>query len=228
MALPKLDNPVYNITIPSTKKKVRYRPFLVKEEKILMMARESKKTQDQITAIKQIINNCILDEIDIDTLTSFDLEFIFINLRAKSVGETIEVVFTCPKCGGKSNTEVDLSKTKMSSSGEIQETIKLTPTIGMKMKYPSIDEIVKAEKSSLVDIVISCLEYIYDDKTTYPVSEYTKEDLNEFLESLTFEQLRGVEEFFDNMPKLVYDESTECPLCGETVTQKIEGITNFF
>lgn len=228
MALPKLDNPVFEIVIPSLKKKVRYRPFLVKEEKLLLMARESKKVEDQINCIKQIINNCILDEINIDNLTSFDLEYLFVNLRAKSVSETVEMIYECPKCNEKTNTEIILSKAKLEGGEEVDYNVKLSPTVGMKMKYPTFDTMMRAEESGLVDIVISCLEYIYDDKTTYPVEDHTKQDLTEFLENLTFEQLQGIEKFFEDMPKLVYEEKMTCPICGESDVQRIEGITNFF
>ena len=228
MALPKLDSPVYDIEIPSMKKKVKYRPFLVKEEKLLLMARESKNTKEQITCIKQIINNCILDEIDVDTMTTFDLEFLFVNLRARSVGEVVEVLYECPHCREKTNTEINLTNIAMENLDNTEENIKLTNSVGMKMKYPTFDTMLDAENSSLVDIVVSCLEYIYDEKTTYSVSDYTRDEVGEFLESLTFDQLKGVEEFFDKMPKLVYRKTFKCPVCGESSEQVIEGITNFF
>lgn len=228
MALPKLDNPVYTIEIPSMKKKVKYRPFLVKEEKLLLMARESKNTEEQINCIKQIINNCILDDIDVDKMTTYDLEYLFVNLRAKSVGETVEVLYECEKCNQKTNTEINLAEIELENTDDVDGMVKLTNSVGMKMKYPTFDTMLDAEKASLVDIVISCLEYIYDDKTTYPVSEYTREEVAEFLENLTFEQLQGIESFFDKMPKLVFRKKFTCPLCGETSEQVIEGITNFF
>jgi hypothetical protein len=225
MALPKIDLPIYDLTIPSSGKIIKVRPFTVKEEKLLLMALESRTPADIISTVKQVINNCVVDgKLDVDDLPFFDVDYIFIFLRAKSVGETIEVNLTCnnivndKKCGHIFATDLDISKVELIKNDEINPDIRLTATSGVKMKYPDyklmrkLDELPEIEKKT--HVIINSIDFIYDTKGMYNHKDYTKEELVEFVEGLTEEGYRKLEEYVDNFPEVAAILDAKCPKCG--------------
>lgn len=245
MALPKINTPIFELKLPSSGRNVKYRPFLVKEQKILLMAMEADSQSAMMTAIKQIIGNCSVDEVDVDKLPMFDLEFFFLRLRAKSIGEEIELNLRHPSGYNSKNTECDhASKFKMNlMEVEVQKTIEHEDKImldeetgtGIKMRYPTAEmaDAVEydAEKNQLdlaSDAIISCIDYIYDKENVYNKSDYTQAELSEFIENLSQEQFQKVSKFFDTMPKLKHTIKWKCAGCGQDEEVTLEGLANFF
>lgn len=245
MALPKINAPIFELTLPSTGKNVKYRPFLVKEQKILLMAMESDSQSAMMTAIKQIIGNCAVDEIDVEKLPMFDLEFFFVRLRAKSIGEEIDLNLRHPSGFNKKDVLCDhATKFKLNlMSVEVQKTIEHEDKIlldeatgtGVKMKYPTAElaDSVEydAEKNQLdlaTEAIISCIDYIYDKENVYNKTDYTQQELVEFIENLSQEQFQKVSRFFDTMPKLKHTVKWKCTGCGQEEEVVLEGLANFF
>jgi hypothetical protein len=243
--LPKVDVPLYEITLPLMKKKVKFRPFLVKEEKILLMAAESDDQNAVILAIKQIITNCLVTKIDVDDLPIMDFEYLFLHLRARSVGETIDLQYKCNNDineGGeerKCNHLVKLSFNALEIEPEINSNevnkIELTPKLGIVLKYPtfgSIDDLTEKKNVSATELVlktiISSIDYIYDDESLYYAKDTPKEELVDFVDSLTREQFSQIQNFFENIPKLKKKLDFNCGKCGYSDTIEIEGIQSFF
>jgi hypothetical protein len=225
MALPKIDLPVYELTIPSTGKVVKVRPFTVKEEKLLLMALESKVASDIITTVKQVINNCLVSgEIDVEKLPFFDVDYIFIFLRAKSVGESVTVNLTCHnvlkdgnECGNRFPSEMDIAKTETINK-ETNADIRLNATSGVKMRYPNYGIMRKIESlpemEQRTEIIIASIDYIYDKKGMYSYKDYTKEELKEFVEGLTEENYNKLIEWIDNFPTVATVMEATCDKCG--------------
>jgi rubrerythrin len=243
MALPKIDVPVYTIDLPLSKKNVRYRPFLVKEEKLLLMAMESNEEKTVIDTIKQIINNCCLDEIDVDNLPVLDLEFFFLNLRARSIGEVVNLQYKCNNivkdeegnekdCGNVVKFDVNILEIKPEENINHTNKIELSEKMGLMMNYPNFKMIGDNESltdvEQIIKIISDCIEYIYDEDSIYYKKDITQEDLNEFIEGLTREQFSKVQDFFDTIPKIKKDVEFKCNKCGYTENITIEGIQNFF
>ena len=239
MGLPTITVPEYDLTLPSTGKTIKYRPFLVKEEKILLMAMESEDTKQIINATKEIIKSCITgEELNVDTMPLFDIEYLFLNLRAKAKGEIIELKYKCPKCEGEIPVAINIDDIQVKKNDKHTSTIKINDELGIVMKYPTIDlQTDYKEKKSieqLFNIIISCIDYIYDKETTYANADHTKEELKTFLESLTDAQFQNVSEFFDTQPKLQHEISLHCKNkvkkkeCNHKEKQTLEGLASFF
>lgn len=223
--LPKIDVPIYELTIPSNKKVIKVRPFSVKEEKLLMIALESKEPDEIINTMKQVVNNCILDgDADINKLPFFDVDYMFIFLRAKSVGDHVEVSLTCNNetengiCGNVFPAEMDISKVEIISDESVSNDIKLDKDKGVKMKYPNYAVMKRIEFSNEVDqktnTIINAIDHIYDKKGIYSSKDYSKDELKEFVEGLTEANYRKLEEFVDNMPTFAVVLEKECNKCG--------------
>ena len=240
MALPKIDVPTYDVTLPSSGKEVKIRPFLVKEEKLLLMAVESKDSENIIKTTKQVINNCIVSgDIDLEKMPFFDVDYLFIALRAKSVGESIEVSYRCNNavenqvCNGVFNVNVDISKCAIDKKEHIVDIIKLTNTLSIKMKYPSysIMKTINSNESVLekkIRIIMSCVERIVDGEKVYTTKDFSKEELKAFLEGLTQEQYKKLEEYIDNFPEFYIQANGICNKCGFDHQVRYTDFTRFF
>jgi len=241
MALPKLDLPGYELTLPSNQKKIKFRPFLVKEEKILLMAMESSKDDEILGAIKQIINNCCLDNIDIDDLPLFDLEYFFLNLRARSVSEIIDAKFKCnnkieeKECGNILQIQINLLEINMEKDPNHSNKIELGNNIGIQLKYPkmslmnSLKDVDKKDVVKLTfDFIIDSIDFIYDKENIYYAKETNRDELLAFVESLSSNQFNKLEKFFDTIPKLKKTIEKKCEKCGYQHTIVMEGLQSFF
>ena len=241
MPLPKINTPTYELTLPSNRKKVRYRPFLVREEKILVLALES-EDQKQITdAIIQIIGDCLITKnIDVTKLPTFDIEYLFLNVRSKSVGESVEVNITCPDDGKtKVETSINIDDIKVVKSKDHKLIVQLDEKYSMKLKYPSLDQFIEnnfdfemAEPnesvSAAMSMLSSCIDMIYDQEESWDASESTKEELDEFIDQLNTKQFQQVEEFFRTMPKLSHTLKVTNPQTGVESEVVLEGLASFF
>lgn len=241
MALPKLDVPTYEIELPLSKKKLKYRPFLVKEQKTLLMAMESSDADTVHNTIKDILNNCtITEDVDIDSLPIIDVEYFFINLRAKSVGEVVEARYKCnnevdgKNCGNIMETNINLQNIKVTKS-DVDPEIKITENIFIKMRYPQFGVVKDSLKyDNLNDITFSMIansiEYIYDntEEQFYYANETTPEELMEFVEGMNQEQFSRVENFFNSMPELKEVVDIKCSKCGFEHKIQVQGLENFF
>jgi|TARA_A100001035_G_scaffold145384_1_gene114316 hypothetical protein len=241
MPLPKINTPTYELTLPSNRKKVRYRPFLVREEKILVLALES-EDQKQITdAIIQIIGDCLITKnVDVTKLPTFDIEYLFLNVRSKSVGESVEVNITCPDDGKtKVETSINIDDIKVVKSKDHKLIVKLDEKYSMKLKYPSLDQFIEnnfdfemAEPnesvSAAMSMLSSCIDIIYDEEESWDASESTKEELDEFIDQLNTKQFQEVEEFFRTMPKLSHTLKVTNPQTGVESEVVLEGLASFF
>jgi hypothetical protein len=247
MGLPTIAVPEYTLTIPSSGNEVKYRPFLVKEEKILLLAMESEKTEEIIDATKTIINNCVYDDLDVNEMPTFDIEYIFLQLRAKAKGEVLDLKYKCPKCEQEIPLAINIDEIVIQRNNEHTKDIKLTEDLNVMMKYPNIalqTEIAKdtSDKSNvekLFDTVIACIDYIYDKETTYPSKDHTKKEMVDFLESLTDSQFQKLSKFFETSPALKHDVELHCKNkvkgkgkekkeCGYKEQVKLEGLNSFF
>lgn len=211
MSLPKIQYPVYNIKIPSLNKTFRFRPFLVKEEKLLLMAKESDNPGDMLSSIKQVVNNCLVDNnLDINKLAIFDLEYLFLKLRALSVDNIVKLTYIDNEDNKKYDFDLDLNTVEVKFPEKIDNNIKLTETSGILMKYPSASlyddkEFLNLEKDYMFELIIKCLDKIYDGDSIYETKEYKKKDLEEFLENLNVRAFEDIKEFLLNVPKLYHE-----------------------
>jgi len=236
MALPKLTTPTYELEVPSTDEKVKYRPFLVKEEKILLMAMESGENKDIIQAVKDIVSECTFNKLNLGTLPMFDVEFIFLNIRAKSIGEISKISLLCPD-DKKTYTEVDidLSKVRVQVGDEHTNKIELSDEMGMIMTYPTIDSfgetgIATITASNMLDVIGSCVLQIYEEKgeKVYEAKDQTKKELTEFIESMNTKQFKKLQAFFDTMPKLKHDVKIKNPKTKKESKITLQGLNDFF
>jgi len=241
MPLPKINTPTYELTLPSNRKKIKYRPFLVREEKILVLALES-EDQKQITdAIIQIIGDCLITKnIDVTKLPTFDIEYLFLNVRSKSVGETVEVNVTCPDDGKtKVETSINIDDIKVIKNKDHKLIVQLDEKYSMKLKYPSLDQFIEnnfdfemaapnESVSAAMSMLSSCIDMIYDEEESWDASESTKEELDEFIDQLNTKQFQQVEEFFRTMPKLSHKLKVTNPQTGVESEVILEGLASFF
>ena len=241
MPLPKINTPTYELTLPSNRKKVKYRPFLVREEKILVLALES-EDQKQITdAIIQIIGDCLITKnVDVTKLPTFDIEYLFLNVRSKSVGETVEVNVTCPDDGKtKVETSINIDDIKVVKDKDHKLIVQLDDKYSMKLKYPSLDQFIEnnfdfemaapnESVSAAMSMLSSCIDMIYDEEESWDASESTKEELDEFIDQLNTKQFQQVEEFFRTMPKLSHTLKVTNPQTGVESEVILEGLASFF
>ena len=239
MALPKLNVPVYETILPSTEKVIKYRPFLVKEEKILLTALEDATGNEMSSAIKQIIGNCVLETLDINNLPTFDLEFLFLRLRAKSVGERVKIglrPYPCPQnegnlCENSTEVEINLEEVKVIKDKEHSSKIMLDDNIGIVLDYPNTSVFEKSKMNNFefgMSLIKKSIKMIYTNEDVFERDSFTTEDLDEFIDSLNSEQFQKVKKFFDTMPKLSYDVKYKCSTCGEDKKTTLEGLDSFF
>ena len=238
MPLPTISTPTYELTLPSSDKKIKYRPFLVKEEKILIIAMESQDTKQIARSIKDVLSKCILSRgIKVEKLSTFDIEYLFLNVRGKSVGEHIEVMVTCPD-DGKTQVpmSIDIDSIKIQKSDEHKRDIKLDDTYTLRMKYPSINEFTKTNFGAVEDVkvddtfelIASCIDQVYSEEESWSHQECTKKELSDFIESLNSNQFKMVEKFFETMPKLSHTVKVINPNTKVESEIKLEGLQNFF
>jgi hypothetical protein len=243
MALPKINTPIFELTLSSTGQSVQYRPFLMKEQKILLLALESGESKAIMTAVKQIINNCAIGDIETDKLPTFDLEYFFMRLRGKSIGETVDLQLRHPT-GLNTKDETCDHVTKFAFNimeVEVQKTISHTDKIiideatglGIKLKYPTanftdIDTDNLSQLDVAVEMLIECIDYIYDKDEVYKKEDSTKKEISEFIDSLSQDQFKNVMNFFETMPKLKHTIKWKCTGCGCEDEVTLEGMGNFF
>ena len=236
MALPKLNTPTYELEVPSTDEKIKYRPFLVKEEKILMIAMESKDNAQIVNAVKDIVQECTFNKLDIANIPMFDVEYIFLNIRAKSVGEISKLKLLCPDDKQTyADAEVDLSKVEVQVGKDHTNKIELTEEMGMIMTYPTIDSFTQSgiqtiNAENMLQVVGSCILQIYEEKgeKVYQAKDQTKKELTEFIESMNTGQFKRVQEFFDTMPKLKHTIKVKNPKTKKSSDITLEGLNDFF
>ncbi len=240
MALPKLDVPTYEIVLPVSKTKVKFRPFLVKEQRNLLMAIESNESATIQQNVKDILYNCTLTEgIDIEKLPIIDVEYYFINLRAKSVGEVVESKYRCnnmvedKECGNIMETEINLQNITVEMNEDVSPEIKLTPQITIKLKYPEFGIVQDSLKYDSIaettfNMIAQSIESIYDGEQFYYATEAEPGEMLEFVEGMNQEQFAKVENFFNNLPKLKKEVELDCSKCGYHHKIEIEGLESFF
>ena len=239
MPLPKINTPTFELTLPSTGKKIKYRPFLVREEKILIMAMESEDMTQITDAIIQIIGDCILTEgVKVQSLATFDIEYIFLNVRAKSVGETVDVNVTCPD-DGETQVEmsIDIDTIKIQKTRGHKNIIKLDDQLSMKLRYPSLDQFVESnfetnkdssEVAQSLSMITSCVDMIYNAEESWEASDYSKKELDEFIGQLNTKQFKQIEKFFSTMPKLSHKLMVTNPKTKVESEVVLEGLASFF
>ena len=236
MALPKLTTPTYELEVPSTDEKIKYRPFLVKEEKILLIAMESGEQESIVTAIKDIVTECTFGKIDLGSMPMFDVEYIFLQIRSKSVGEVSTLKLLCPDDKETYvNVDVDLSEVMVHVDKGHNPKIELTEEMGMIMTYPTIDSITGLDgadinTSNMLDVISSCVLQIYDKKgeEVFDAKDQTKKELIEFIEQLNTKQFEKVQKFFDTMPKLRHTIEVENPKTKVKSKIVLQGLNDFF
>ena len=240
MPLPQISTPTYDLTIPSFKKKIKYRPFLVREEKILILALESENEKQIANAIKSTLKSCIITRgIKIDSLSTFDIEYIFLNIRGKSVGESIDLIITCPDDGKtKVETKVYIDEIKVKIDDKHSPDIKLDDSLTLRMRYPAIDEFVKnnfdfkSENEETIEqsfeLIASCIDIVYSQDESWAASDCTKKELNDWLGSLDSRQFKELELFFQTMPKLSHTIKVTNPETKVESEVTLECISNFF
>ena len=238
MPLPKIATPTYSLVLPSTEKEINFRPFLVKEEKLLVLALETEDTKQITTAIKAVIKNCIQTKgIKVETLPTFDIEYLFLNIRGKSVGESLDVNIVCPD-DEKTNVPVtiDLDDIKVKKTEGHSNKVELDKTLMMELKYPSLDEFIKnnfdfkdenAMEQSF-NLIASCIDKIYNEEEVWIASDCTKKEIKEFLESMNSSQFKKIEEFFTTMPKLSHTIKVTNPNTKVESEVVLEGLASFF
>lgn len=226
MALPKIDVPVFVTRLPASDIEISLRPFSVKEEKILLMADEAKNTDDVLEAIKQVVNNCILGSANVNHLPVIDIQYIFIQLRARSVGNIAEIMLTDPDDKKKYKVEVDLDKIEIIRPEKLSNVVMLNDEIGITLRYPTI-EIARVENPTTADLLINCMVNIFDQEQVYEVADQTQEELMEFIGSLTTQHVTKMKEFFASAPKIKCDiqYTTED---GVEKTLEVSNLQDFF
>ena len=238
MPLPTISTPTYELVLPSSNRKIKYRPFLVKEEKILILAMESQDSKQIARAVKDVISKCILSKgIKVERLSTFDIEYLFLNIRGKSVGEQIEVMVTCPhdkKTQVPMSINIDTIKVKTDDTHSTD--IKLDDIYTLRMKYPSLDEFIKSNFNfdsnmnvdDTFDLIASCIDQVYSDEESWSHQECTKKELTEFVDQLNSSQFKEVEKFFETMPKLSHTVKVTNPNTKVESEIVLEGLQNFF
>jgi len=231
MALPTIETPKYFLTIPSTKEAVEFRPFLVKEEKILMIAQEAKSNQSMITAMKDVIKSCTFGALDLYSLAMSDIEYLLLQIRSKSVGETSKISFKCDECDEIIDLTIDLSKIEVSAGEEKENKVQLTDDVGITLKAPGLKEAEIAAKSnknnSIVQSLASVIESVYDNATVYPFADASPKEIETFIDSLSSEQVTKIKEWVDSIPTLKKEVKYKCSK-GKERTKMLSGLSDFF
>ena len=238
MPLPKIATPTYELELPSTGKSIKYRPFLVKEEKVLVIALESEDTKQITNAIKAVLKNCVLTKgIKVETLPTFDIEYLFLNIRGKSVGEELEVNIVCPD-DGETNVPVfiDLDSIQVEKDDDHTNQIKLDDDLMMEMKYPSLEQFIKNnfdfqegnQMDQSFELIATCIDKIYNEDEVWATADCTKKEVKEFLESMNSSQFKEIEKFFESMPKLKHTIEITNPNTKVKSEVVLEGLASFF
>ena len=237
MPLPKISAPSYELVIPSSKRKIKFRPFLVKEEKILILAMESQDSKQIANAVKDVISHCILSKgIKVEKLSTFDIEYLFLNIRGKSVGEELEIMVTCPD-DKKTQvpTMINIDDIKVQINDDHSPDIKLDDQYSMRMKYPSMDEFIKTNFATgdinvddTFQLISSCIDQVYSEDESWTAADCTKKELTDFIESLNSKQFKDVEKFFETMPKLSHTIKVTNPETKVENEIVLEGLQSFF
>jgi hypothetical protein len=236
MALPKLNTPTYELEVPSTDEKIKYRPFLVKEEKILLMAMESGKNEDIVSAVRDIVTACTFNKVNLGNSPMFDVEYIFLNIRAKSVGEVSKLKLLCPDDKKTyAETEINLAEVQVQVGDGHTNKIELTDEMGMIMTYPTIDSFMEMgvqtiNASNMLDVIGACVLQIYEKngEKVYHAKDQTKKELTEFIEQLNTQQFKKLQKFFDTMPKLKHEIKVKNPKTKKESKVTLQGLNDFF
>lgn len=251
MELPKIDVPIYELTLPTTNKKVKYRPFTVKEEKLLLMAQRGDDLDEILMRIKQIVTNCCISKVNVDKMAMVDVEWIFLQSRIKSLGETTKLQFepridaitakeleeagekVCEGCSKVKEIEIDLTQIQATKGERHNKKIQINAEIGVVMRYPDMKMLEKFpeninEEDKILELIIRCTDSVYDSDTVYPSKEVGNKKLREFLEGLTQGQFEKIQHFFESMPVIKHDIDVSCPYCGHSESFTVEGIRHFF
>ena len=236
MPLPTISTPTYELTLPSSNRKIKYRPFLVKEEKILIIAMESQDTKQIARAVKDVLTKCILTKgIKVEKLSTFDIEYLFLNIRGKSVGESVEVLITCPDDNKtKVPVMINLDDIKIKKDDDHTTDIPLDGKLSMRMKYPAMGEFIKNNFSTEMkvddtfDMVVSCIEQVYSEDESWSAADCTKDEMQDFLEQLDSNQFKKIEKFFETMPRLSHTFKVTNPNTKVESDVTLEGLNSFF
>ena len=235
MALPILKHPTFDLTVPTTGNKVLYRPFLVKEEKILLLAQQSNKVADLVRAVKQILNNCLIEgEVNLETISTFDIEYIFLKLRTNSVNDNAKFKFTDTETDKEVNIELDLNDVEIVHTDGHTNIIKLNDDVTLEMKYPNYSTLADVDSPEIVkvtfDMIKACVDKILvgegDEQEVHEFKDYSTKEVDDFIDSLTTQNFTNVQEFFDTMPKLQHE--VEYKVGKKTKTRKFVGLADFF
>ena len=238
MPLPKIATPTYELELPSTGKSIKYRPFLVKEEKVLVIALESEDNKQITNAIKAVLKSCVLTKgIKVETLPTFDIEYLFLNIRGKSVGEELDVTLICPDDGETEvSVQIDLDDIQIQKNDDHTNQVKLDNSLMMELRYPSLDQFIKSnfdfdDKNQMDQsfaLIASCIDKIYSEDEVWATADCTKKEMNDFLESMNSSQFKEIEKFFDTMPKLSHTIKVTNPKTGVESDVVLEGLASFF
>lgn len=242
--LPKIDVPIYETKLISTGKTVKFRPFLVKEQKLFLISSQSDDINDMINSVKQVITNCVLDDIDVDSLATFDIEHLFIQMRARSVGEIVNLKYNCNNlvkddkgeekaCNNQVSVDLNLLEVEPVKNENHTNKIEITDEVGIIMKYPTFDMVNKLniegeDFSQIIDVIIECVDYIYDKDNVYYKKDVSKEELLSFIENLQQSSLEKIQKFFDTLPKIKKEVHFECNKCKYSEDITVEGLGSFF
>ena len=230
MALPKLNTPTYELTLPSSGKKISYRPFLVKEHKVLLTMSEAENSEVS-RIIRELVDVCTFNKLKVSELPHFDIEYIFMHLRAKSIGEVVDVIVNC-ECGEKIETNFNIEDLKVEVKDGHTNRIFITDEVGVELSYPKIDDVVDVfatnDNQKVIDLIIKSINAIFDKEDYYDAKDQTVDEIKEFIYSLTKEQFDKLEQFFVTAPKIVQTIECDCPKCGKHNVSRLEGLQNFF
>ena len=229
MSLPKLNTPVYEAILPSTEKVIKYRPFLVKEEKVLLTAMEDGSQTALMNAIKTILKNCVQGNLDVERLPLFDIEYLFLKLRSKSIGEISEIGLKCTdtECGGVNQISINMDEIEVTKPEGHNRKIMISDDVGVMMSYPVMKTSGITEEDGMA-IVKDCIEMIFTEEETHERDSFTSKELDEFIDSMDTKQFAKIKEFFDTMPKLQHTINYKCEKCGENKEVTLQGLDSFF
>lgn len=237
MALPKQVLPTYTTQLPSTGKPIKFKPFQVREEKALLLAQQSDDKGIMADTLKDVVRHCVVDELNVESLAMFDLEYLLLQIRAKSIGEIVSLIFSCDVCKdpkAKTKINFDLTQFEVKRNPNHTNKIKLFDTTGVVLKYPDVSAISKFDRledddiSGIFDLIINSIDYVYSDDEFFYAKDQTKQELHEFINNLTQVQFKELVNFFETMPKLRQDVTYTCPVCNLAHNKYIEGIDSFF
>ena len=238
MNLPKIDVPIFSVELPSTKQKVTFRPFLVKEQKLFLMNAESTDSQETVNVVRQVLKNCVISSIDIDALPVFDLEYLFLNLRARSVSEVVNLKYKCNNtfedkvCGTINEIDVNLLEIKPTISSEHTNKIQLTDSVGICLRYPTFEMLKemadKSESDVIMETIYNSIDYIYDKENVYYTKDISRKEIEDFIDNIQQKDLEKLRVFFDTMPKIKKELEYKCKKCSYGEKIVLEGIQDFF